>query len=256
MERRERQSTPLWIFLLPICLALAVIAAQRRVDAYTSSRDALDASVTAAPSPIEPHPSATTPHVVEPVHAVRRRSRAELDASQRLRSADRGAMADARRNTNGERWQSNAMLLEDADEALRQGRTSDAFALASTCVRRDANDVGCSRVAAAASLREGRFDDARPFVDVCSRAPEDSQCLAVSAQLALHDRDLTLAGILSWRLSQLAPDSVDTLMARAQLSDLQGDHAAAERTYRRACEAGQSSACEHLRDLAAGSTVE
>ncbi len=99
-------------------------------------------------------------------------------------------------------------------------------------------------------MRDQRFDDARPYAEACmEEAADDPVCLSLSAQLALHDHDLTLAGILSWRLSQLAPESVDSFMARAQLADMQGDPAAAERSYLLACQAGQFDACARAREI-------
>src|SRR5207253_1786290 len=105
-------------------------------------------------------------------------------------------------------------------------------------------------VAAVGSIRESQFDEAREYVDRCLRdTPDDPSCLAASAQLAVHDRDLTLAGITIWRLSQIAPDSADTFLTRAQLAELQHDLTAATRSYRSACEAGEPSACQRLSDL-------
>jgi Flp pilus assembly protein TadD len=256
-ERRERQTPPLWVFLLPICLAALLAVVRPHILASSATDERGGANV--VPAPLDPNANTDLhvppPPIVSPrastvpsrvTHPEPRHS-ARVEVQSSLPPTGNTAPA-----TQPVRTQPPSILAEQAAEALRGERTAEAFALASTCLRSDRHDIHCLRIAALATMHDGRFDDARPYADACMEtAPEDPACLALSAQLALHDRDLTLAGILSWRLSQLAPDSVDSLMARAQLADMQGDPAAAERSYRRACQAGQASACERLGELIA-----
>jgi hypothetical protein len=254
-ERRERQAPPLWVFLLPICLAALLAVVRPRILASSTTDERSTATVEPSHSDISHSASETrlSPAPIVSPHASTMPSRTVRSEPHRAAHVDPPATAPSTppppsRNVAPP----PSVLAEQASDALREDRTAEAFALASTCLRSDRHDTNCLRIAALATMRENRFDDARPYADACMEAaPDDPACLALSAQLALHDRDLTLAGILTWRLSQLAPDSVDSLMARARLADLQGDPTAAERSYRRACQAGQSDACTRLGELMA-----
>ena len=249
-ERRERQVPSLWFLLLPLAI-VAIVAFRRSHFATHASADAHDAVTDDA------HASAVP---ITPADDSARDARTAITvptAHTRTAARPPAVAAPLPLAVALPRQESGVALGQDADDALRADRVDDAYNLAAACLRHDPADPRCLRIAAIVTMRGARFDDARPYVDACMEsAPDDPQCLTISAQLALHDRDLTLAGILSWRLSQLAPDNVDTLMARAQLADLQGDPAAAERSYRRACQAGQASACQRLGELTANSAVQ
>jgi predicted Zn-dependent protease len=241
--------------LLPILFAAVVASAQSRL----AARPILIAHRPLDPDTLRaqlPAPEPTTVPADMPTSGTTRTTTAAPE-SNAVRNVPTPSTAPEAGVLVRQREQSAAQLVDEASGALRDEHDGEAFNAATACLRREPSEPECLRIAAIAALRMGHFDDARPYVDRClQERPDEPQCLAGSAQLALRDRDLTLAGITSWRLSQVAPNSVDTYVTRAQLAELQGDTAAATRSYRAACEAGQPVACRRLGELVSASSTQ
>ena len=240
--RRDRNRGPIALILLPALLTLVV----------ASMRDRLAPRVL-----LVPH----RPLSIEPLEALPTLPSARATTSAGRHPPSVGARSTHPRDAATEPaprvpvaavapYRSTAALADDALDALQGERYDDALAAARNCLLHERDTGVCLGVAAESAVRAGHADDARSYVARCHEAADDEpHCLAASALLAVHDGDLTLAGIATWRLTQVAPASVDTYLARAQLAELQSDNAAAERSYRAACEQGESSACQRLGEL-------
>jgi predicted TPR repeat methyltransferase len=79
--------------------------------------------------------------------------------------------------------------------------------------------------------------------------PDDVDCLSAMVTQNVRDKDMTSARVHAERLRILAPDSVSSLLADAQIADYSGDLSAAVRAYERACAHGQEFACVRAGEL-------
>lgn len=148
---------------------------------------------------------------------------------------------------------SESAIADEALTALQEEQFDDALLAARDCMLHDRGASLCLGVAAESAILGGHADEARGYVTRCRETTSDeTHCILASTLLAVHDGDLTMAAIATWRLTQIAPASGDAYVAHAQLAELRSDPEAAEISYRTACEQGDSSfACDRLGELLA-----
>lgn len=161
---------------------------------------------------------------------------ASLDAPSRRKEAD--ASADPLEASSARR------LL--ADEAY-----DDAREIALTCLDQHPGSRSCWDTLLMTYTRTGRFDEARPMLATClEQDPDDTACMSGMVTQLVRDQDFAHAHLLAERLSSLAPDTTDALLALALVEDASGSADRALELYQAACSNGQEYACKRALQLA------
>lgn len=126
----------------------------------------------------------------------------------------------------------------------------EAGELAARCLALTPDEVECKNVQLMARSRAGKQDPEE--IERCYRErPNDFVCVASLANLRIRERRFDEARRLVMEMRRLEPgDDTLALTYEASIAEMQGDLAAAQRSYENACRKGQEFACKRAAALA------
>jgi len=145
----------------------------------------------------------------------------------------------------------NAKALANLSElTMESNDLLQARELATQCLGVDKNNLVCHRVLVASFTRTGKWDEAHPFLTDClSVNPDDILCLGAMSSYQLNARQFNESKETVEKLKRLDPNSMWTHVAEADYLAGIGEKLAAAPHYKRACEMGQTYACEQYKQF-------